>query len=50
MNDQLRRNIEQFIVDYENQLNDIDNMNIATTASFLETAVDLLTKVIENEP
>lgn len=50
MNDQLRKNIEQFIIDYENQLNDIDNMNTATTDSFLETAVDLLTEVVKDGP
>ena len=48
MDDNLRRNIEQFIIDYENQLNDIDNMDMGTTDTFLETAISLLTEVVKD--
>lgn len=49
MKDELRKNIEQFIIDYENQLNDIDNMDMGTTDTFLETAISLLTEVVNEE-
>ena len=41
MRDDLRRRIEQFIIDCENA--DLENM--ATTDMYLQTAVDLLTEV-----
>ena len=47
MKDELRKRIEQFIVDYENQINDIDNMDMATTDVFLETAISLLTETVQ---
>lgn len=47
MKDELRKRIEQFILDYENQINDIDNMDIATTDVFLETAISLLTETVQ---
>ena len=46
MTDELRQNIEKFILAYENQINDIDNMDIATTDIFLEGAINLLTEVV----
>ena len=42
MQDELRQRVEQFIIDYENQINDIENMDLATTDVFLETAIGLL--------
>jgi hypothetical protein len=47
MKDELRKLIEQFIVDYENQINDIDNMDMATTDVLLETAISLLTETVQ---
>ena len=47
MTDELRQNIEEFIVAYENQINDIDNMDMATTDVFLEGAINLLTEVVK---
>lgn len=44
MDDNLRKNIEEFILDYENNIDDIHD-NIANMDSFLETAIDLLTEV-----
>ncbi len=49
MTNELRQNIEKFIVAYENQINDIDNMDIATTDIFLEGAINLLTEVVKEE-
>lgn len=44
MKDELRKRIEQFVLDYENNIDDIHD-NIANMDSFLETAIDLLTEV-----
>jgi hypothetical protein len=46
MNSELKSSIEQFIVDYENQINDMDKL---TTDIFLEKAINLLEKVIKQE-
>ena len=46
MQDELRQRIEQFIIDYENQINDIENMDLATTDVFLETAIGLLSECV----
>lgn len=45
MDDNLRRKIEEFILDYENNIDDIHD-NIANMDSFLETAINLLTEVV----
>ena len=47
MTEELRHRIEQFIIDYENQTNDIDNMDMATTDVFLETAISLLAECVK---
>lgn len=47
MDNELRKNIEQFIIDYENQINDIDNMDMATTDAFLETAISWLVECVK---
>lgn len=47
MKDELRKRIEQFIIDYENQINDIDNMDMATTDVFLETSISLLAETVQ---
>ncbi len=47
MTDELRQNIEKFIVAYENQMEDIDNMDMRTTDIFLDGAVNLLTEVVK---
>jgi hypothetical protein len=44
MKDELRKRIEEFVLDYENNIDDIHE-NIANMNSFLETAIDLLTEV-----
>jgi len=46
MDDKLRIKIEEFILDYENNIDDIHD-NIANMDSFLETAIDLLTEVVD---
>jgi len=46
MNFELKSSIEQFIIDYENQINDMDKL---TTDIFLEKAINLLEKVIKQE-
>jgi len=46
MNSELKSSIEQFIVDYENQINNMDKL---TTDIFLEKAINLLEKVIKQE-
>jgi len=43
--DELHKNIKEFILDYKN----IDHDNIATIDSFLETAISLLTEVVNEE-
>lgn len=48
MDDNLRRKIEEFILDYENNIDDIHN-NISNMDSFLETAINLLTEVANDE-
>tara|TARA_B100001939_G_C16917907_1_gene607833 strand:+ start:87 stop:236 length:150 start_codon:yes stop_codon:yes gene_type:complete len=47
MTDELRQNIEKFILAYENQLNDKDNMDMRTTEIFLKGAINLLTEVVK---
>jgi|TARA_B100001094_G_scaffold166201_1_gene160860 hypothetical protein len=49
MQDELRTNIEAFIISYENQINDIDNMDMRTTEIFLEGAINLLTEVVKEK-
>lgn len=49
MDSELKRVIEQFIIDYENQIDDIDNMDIVTTSSFLEVAIDFLTQCVTDK-
>ena len=46
MKDELRKRIEQFIVDYENNIDDVHD-NIANMDSFLETAISLLTETVQ---
>jgi len=46
MQDELRKRIEQFIVDYENNIDDVHG-NIANMDSFLETAISLLTETVQ---
>ena len=46
MQDELRKRIEQFIVDYENNIDDVHD-NIANMDSFLETAISLLTETVQ---
>jgi len=46
MKDELRKRIEQFIVDYENHIDDVHD-NIANMDSFLETAISLLTETVQ---
>lgn len=46
MNSEVKGSIEQFIVDYENQINDMDKL---TTDIFLEKAINLLEKAIKQE-
>lgn len=45
MKEELRKRIESFIIDYENS--NLENM--ATTDIYLETAVDLLTELVNEE-
>jgi len=45
MKEDLRKRIEGFIIDYENT--DLENM--AITGIYLETAVDLLTELVNDE-
>jgi len=47
MQDELRKRIEQFIVDYENNIDDVHD-NIANMDSFLETAIGLLAECTKN--
>tara|TARA_Y100000389_G_scaffold24722_1_gene21393 strand:- start:5760 stop:5912 length:153 start_codon:yes stop_codon:yes gene_type:complete len=49
MTDELRQNIEKFIVSYENQINDKNNMDTRTTEIFLEGAINLLTEVVKKD-
>ena len=44
--DELHKRIEEFIVDYENNIND----NMSMMDSFLQTAISLLTEVVNEEP
>ena len=46
MKDELRKRIEQFIIDYENNIDDVHN-NIANMNSFLETAISLLAECVK---
>jgi hypothetical protein len=60
MNDKLRKNVQEFLLDYEERLfmlallntNKIEHTlsdDLKTTNSLLETSVDLLRKCAENE-
>ena len=49
MTDELRQNIEKFIVAYENQISDKDNMDTRTTEIFLEGSINLLTEVVKKD-
>lgn len=49
MTDELRQNIEKFIVSYENQINDKNNMDTRTTEIFLKGAINLLTEVVKKD-
>jgi hypothetical protein len=46
MKDELRKRIEQFIIDYENNIDDVHD-NIANMDSFLETSISLLTETVQ---
>ena len=46
MTEELRHRIEQFILDYENNIDDVHD-NIANMDSFLETAISLLTEAVQ---
>lgn len=46
MKDGLRKRIEQFIIDYENHIDDVHE-NVATMDTFLETAMALLTETVQ---
>ena len=46
--DELHKRIQQFILDYKNNIDDIHD-NIANMDSFLETAVNLLTEVVNEK-
>jgi hypothetical protein len=46
MNDKLKSNIRNFIVDYDNTVSDF---NMADYDLWLETAVNLLREVLENK-
>lgn len=46
MRDELRKRIEEFVLDYENNIDDIHE-NIANMDTFLGTAIDLLTEVVD---
>ena len=46
MKDELRKRIEEFVLDYENNIDDIHE-NIANMDTFLGTAIDLLTEVVD---
>tara|TARA_B100001778_G_scaffold245975_1_gene206151 strand:- start:1091 stop:1246 length:156 start_codon:yes stop_codon:yes gene_type:complete len=49
MDDVLRKSIEQFIIDYENQVHDVDNNELSLLSiAFLEKSVDLLTQCIKD--
>jgi hypothetical protein len=52
MEDNLRKDIEKFIIDYENQIHDLGNIDMTTTDElpllvFLETSVNLLSKCLD---
>ena len=49
MEDELKKNIEAFVISYENQINDKDNMDMRTTEIFLEGAINLLTEVVKKD-
>ena len=46
MKDELRQRIEKFIIDYENNIDDVHD-NIANMDSFLETAISLLAECVK---
>jgi len=46
MTEELRHRIEQFIIDYENNIDDV-HANIANMDSFLETAMSLLAECVK---
>ena len=46
MKEGLRKRIEQFIIDYENHIDDVHE-NVATMDTFLETAISLLTETVQ---
>ena len=48
MTDELRKKIEEFILDYENNVQDVNNI-WHNTRVFLETAINLLTDVVNEE-
>ncbi len=49
MDDVLRKAIEQFIIDYENQVHEVDNTELSFVCiPFLEKSVDLLTECIKD--
>ena len=47
MDDNLRRKIEEFILDYENNAQDVNNI-WHNTKVFLETAINLLTEAVND--
>lgn len=48
MKDELRKKIEEFILDYENNVQDVNNI-WHNTRVFLETAINLLTEVVNDD-
>ena len=48
MRDDLRKNIEEFLLDYDNNAQDVHTI-WANTTVFLETAISLLTEVVKEE-
>lgn len=46
MKEGLRKRIEQFIIDYENNIDDVHE-NVSTMDTFLETAISLLTETVQ---
>jgi len=48
MRDELQKNIAEFLLDYENNAQDVHAI-WANTTVFLETAINLLTEVVKEE-
>ena len=48
MDDILRKEIEQFLIDYENAIKDEDNMDLPITDAFLKASVGYLTEIVNS--